>query len=426
MKNIIHKSKILIPNEKIDFSKWAVVACDQYTSEEEYWHDVENIVGEDASTLNIVLPEVYLDNFETSRTIEKIQKKMLEYKENILTKSIDGFVYVERTINNGDIRKGIVACIDLEDYSYKEGEFPLIRPSENTIEERIPPRLKVRNKASLETPHIMMLIDDDKFEIIEPLSQIKDELVKCYNFDLMKNGGHITGYEITQDNIIKDLEQKFINLANVEKFKSKYKNVKNDKPIAMAVGDGNHSLATAKAYWEKTKANLNDETLKNHPARYCLVEIVNVHSKSIEIEPIHRVVLGIAEDEFENKMEQFFKENKNILNEDIHKFSLVTKLGEKEISITSPIGAIPVASVEFFLDDLCSKNKNVKLDYVHGDNTVRKLAKDGAIGIILPEFEKSDLFKGVVLGGVLPRKTFSMGCANEKRYYIECRNIEKT
>ena len=424
MKTIISKSKILLPNDTVDLAKWSVVACDQFTSEAVYWQTVANTVGQACSTLNIVLPEVYLETNDVDSRIANIQKSMENYSENILTKCIDGMMYVERDTGRKQVRQGLVVAIELDDYSYDKAETLLIRPSENTVVERIPPRLAVRENACLETPHIMMLIDDASCNIIEPLKNQKETFEKCYDITLMQDGGSIKGYAITDEKTITDLQNKFSYLASQEFFDITYPKAKGDKPIAMIAGDGNHSLATAKAYWEQLKLTLTEQEIKTHPARLCLVEIVNIHSDSIEIEPIHRAVFGLSETEFFARATTFFAENKNLNNNTQHIFNIVTKNGTKQLTVDNPNGEIQTATIENFIDYLLKNDTSLKVDYLHGTQIVHKLAADGAIGILLPDFEKSDLFKGVVAGGVLPRKTFSMGNAEEKRYYMECRKIK--
>ncbi len=432
MKNIVFKSKILLPEKNADFSKWAVVACDQFTSQQEYWQQTEKNVAGQNSTLNIILPEVYLEKPNVQDKIDNIHKTMENYQKNVLTNVVDGMIYVERTTQSG-VRKGLVACIDLQDYSFEKGALPLIRPSENTVVERIPPRLKVREGAMLETPHIMMLIDDNQTDFIGKLEKVKDEQTVVYSAKLMQDGGNITGYAITDEKTIAEIQQNFVQISTQNYFDNAYPLAKGDKPMVMAVGDGNHSLATAKAYWEKIKTNLTDEQLENHPARYCLVEIVNVHQQSIIIEPIHRVLFGISKAEFLDLAKQYFGENIkieqgvdiNLEKEKQHSFMITCENQEFVLTLDTKLGAIPVATCESFVEYVLKNNQQVKVDYIHGEDVVKKLSAENAVGIVLPNFEKRDLFKGVVLGGVLPRKTFSMGHAEEKRYYVECRAITK-
>lgn len=422
---VIYPAKILLPKDGLNYERWSVIACDQFTSQPEYWQAVSDRVGDCPSTLNIILPEVYLEKCGVKKRIENIQKTMLDYKQDVLTKSIYGFVYTERTMQSGKVRCGLVAAVDLEDYSYEKGAKPLIRPSENTVVSRIPPRLEVRRGASLESPHIMMLIDDDKKQIIEKISSRKDSLQKLYDFDLMQNGGRLCGYAVTDKGQIDEICEQFARLSSQESFDEKYPTAAQTPPIAMAVGDGNHSLATAKAYWEEIKQNLTPEERETHPARYCLAEIVNVHSEAIEIEPIHRVFFGLSGKQFFAEAERFFTENgaKPVKNGG-YKFTVYADGKETPFSVRkNKKWALPTAAIEAFAEYITAKNPKVKVDYIHGTDTVKSLCKKGVTGVILPDLEKGDLFKGVVLGGVLPRKTFSMGHAEEKRYYMECKEI---
>ena len=424
-KNIIYPAKILLPKDGLNYERLSVIACDQFTSQPEYWKAVKEHVGECPSTLNIILPEAFLEKRGVKKRIENIQAAMREYRQTVLTKSIYGFAYTERTMKSGKIRCGLVAAVDLEDYSYEKGDKPLIRPSENTVVSRIPPRLEVRRGACLESPHIMMLIDDDKKEIIESVARRKESLQKLYDFDLMQGGGRLCGYAVTGQEQIEEIQKMFAEIASSGSFDKKYPQAAGTAPIAMAVGDGNHSLATAKAYWEELKKGLSEQERENHPARYCLVEIVNIHSEAIEIEPIHRVFFGLSDKKLYAEAERFFSENgsKPVKNGG---YKFVVCAGGKETVLRvrkNKKWALPTAAIEAFAEYITEKYSKVRVDYIHGEDTVRELCGKEAAGVILPPLEKGDLFKGVVLGGVLPRKTFSMGHAEEKRYYMECKDI---
>lgn len=272
--------------------KWAVVACDQYTSEPEYWKEVENIVGDAPSTLKITLPEIYLEQDNVQERIANINKEMDHLLSTDFFKTLDNsLIYLERTGADGKVRKGLIGMVDLEDYSYEKGSQSLIRATEGTVLERIPPRVRVRENASLELPHVMLLIDDEKKEIIEGLTDKVTSEDVVYDFDLMQNGGHVKGYKVPEnlmDGIFKGLEE----LADKDNFEAKY-NVKDKGVLLFSVGDGNHSLATAKACYENLKKTMSEEEAKNSLARYALVEVVNLHSDALEFEPIHRVVFGV-------------------------------------------------------------------------------------------------------------------------------------
>lgn len=421
--SILQPAKILLPvPEKMKY--WPVIACDQFTSQPEYWQQVESIVKEEPSTLSIVFPEVYLEEKSPEKRVENIHKKMNEYKKNILTREIEGYVYVERTLPNGKIRQGLIGKVDLEEYSYEEGATCKILPSEGTLVERIPARLEVRRNAPLECPHILMLLDDANFSIIEPIKKNKNELKKLYQQELMLDGGVVAGWAITDSKEIKRIQEKLNSLNNEKEFKEKYDT--NHTVFSCIAGDGNHSLATAKAYWEEVKQTLPKKDWENYPARYCLVEMENIQSDSIEIEPIHRVVFGAQEDDFIESLESFIaeKENKS-KKKSSHKFKILCKEKKLEKQIDNTEYAIETASIDAFVEEYKIQHPQITIDYVHGEDAVNDLVKQGAIGIILPPVEKSALFKGVANGGVLPKKTFSMGHANEKRYYLECRNIYK-
>ena len=302
MKIPFSKADILLP-EKADMSKWAVIACDQYTSEPEYWEDVTKIVGNNPSTLRVTLPEIYLEESNVTERIEEVNREMKKLLDNDFFKSFkDSLIFVERTQADGRIRKGLIGKVDLEDYSFAKDSQTLIRATEGTVLERIPPRVRVRENAPLELPHIMLLIDDDKKQIIEELANKLSESDKVYVTDLMKNGGHIKGYKLN-DELIEKVFDGMSELADKEEFERKY-NVKDKGVLLFSVGDGNHSLATAKTCYENLKKTLPKEEYENHPARYALVEVVNLHSEALDFEPIHRVVFGVNP---EHMIEEFKK-----------------------------------------------------------------------------------------------------------------------
>ncbi len=410
---------ILIP-KNVDMHKWSVVACDQYTSEPDYWNEVENIVGDSPSTLNLTLPEIYLEDSDVEERIKNINanmKKMID--EDIFTEYKDSMIYLERTQNDGKVREGLMGIVDLEDYSYEKGSQTLIRATEKTVIERIPPRMRVRENALLELPHIMILIDDEKKEIIESLKNKVDESDVVYDFDLMQKGGHIKGYKLNNDTInevISGLEH----LADKEYFENKY-DVKDKGILLFAMGDGNHSLATAKACYEKLKSTMSEEEYLNHPARYALVELVNLHSPALEFEAIHRVLFDVDVNDLIDNLNKYYEINEN---GDGQKFELITKDFDKTLYIKNPKSNIPVGSIQIFLDEYLQTHKG-KIDYIHGEDVTKELgSKEGNVGIIFDAMSKNDLFKTVILDGALPRKTFSMGHSNDKRFYLEARKIK--
>lgn len=419
MSTAFGRADILLP-KGIDMKKWAVVACDQYTSEIDYWKDVENIVGEAPSTYKITLPEIYLDD-EIENRIKKINLTMKEYLDsNLFTEYKDAMIYVERTQSDGKVRCGIVGAIDLEEYDYHVGSNSQVRATEATVVERIPPRVEIRKDAFIELPHIMILIDDDKNTVIEPLKKSKADFEKVYDFELMKNGGKVAGYLLT-DAAKTAVDMALNNLADLNNFNLKYKT--NEKSTLLyAMGDGNHSLATAKECYEKLKRENPNKDFSNHPARYALVEIVNLHSDALRFEAIHRIITEVDTKKLINKMNEVLKISDSGEGQ---KFIYVCNGEEKEVYITAKTSKLTVGSLQNFLDEYL-KNNAGKIDYIHGIDVLKNLAKErNSIGFILPDMSKSDLFPTVIEDGVLPRKTFSMGHAEDKRFYIEARKIKQ-
>ncbi len=437
MKNFPHLGiqipDILLPREGIDLSKWAVIACDQFTSEPEYWRKVEAIVGDAPSTLNLVLPEVYLEEPDVPQRVQRIQQTMRAYMEQGVFTEREGFLYVERTVE-GKTRKGLLLALDLEHYDYNKGASSLIRATEGTILERLPPRMKIREGAPLELPHILVLIDDPEDSVIGPLSARKEALTRLYDFDLMLGSGHLSGYAVDDPALERGVVAALEHLARPEVFAAKY-GIPEETPVLLfAMGDGNHSLATAKAIWEKIKGQVGME----HPARYALVEIENVHDSGLLFEPIHRLLFGLQKDIFA-EMRAYYGGNyayrpaadRAEMEARVqagasgsHVIGVVTSEGFGTLEISDPTSNLPVGTLQAFLDGFLNEGGAQKIDYVHGEDTVARLgAQEGNIGFFLPGMDKSDLFKTVILDGALPRKTFSMGEAHEKRFYMEARRI---
>ncbi|HEY60550.1 MAG TPA: DUF1015 domain-containing protein [Anaerolineae bacterium] len=423
---------ILLPKEGIDLSKWAVIACDQFTSQPNYWKQVENIVGNLPSTYNLILPEAFLGKPEENEHVKRTAIFMQKYITDGTLVQREGIVYIERTINE-KVRRGLLLALDLEQYDYNKGSVSLIRSTEGTILERLPPRIRIREKATIELPHILVLIDDRENEVFDPLIQGKNKLAEIYNFELMLGSGQLRGYLVNDNKIEKQIIQAFNDLANPEIFDRKYC-VNKDTPILLfAVGDGNHSLATAKAVWEKMKPI----TGMSHPSRYALVEIVNIHDEGLDFEPIHRLLFNVRTDILINLHDYFwdnFEYKKYDKADDVtrevknqkprlHKIGLFQKAGQGIIQIKNQNTNLAVRTLQPFLDNLLQERKADNIDYLHGDEILLKLSKqDRNIGFFLPTIEKKDLFKTVILEGSLPRKTFSMGEAKGKRFYLECRN----
>lgn len=418
MNNALKPADILVPKESVDMEKWAVIACDQYTSEPEYWNKTAEIVGNDYSSLNMILPEIYLEDSDVSDRISNIHNTMEKYlSENIFDEYKDSMIYVERIQSNGILRTGIIGKIDLEEYDFNKGSTSQVRATEATVIERIPPRIKVRDGAPLELPHIMILIDDDKKTVIEPLESQKKDMKKLYDFNLMQGGGKISGYLIDNKKCA-DIISSLNKLGNAESFKEKYGS---DNVLLYAMGDGNHSLATAKEFYEQLKRNNPGKDFSNHPARYALAEIVNLHSPALDFEAIHRIV---TETDVAKLTDALYSELKLSDEPSEQSFRIVLNGKEKNVFIHNQTSNLTVGSLQNFIDKYLSENKG-KVDYIHGTDVVTKLSEnENSIGFILPDMGKEQLFPTVIKDGALPRKTFSMGHAEDKRYYIECRKIK--
>lgn len=411
---VFNKADILLPKDA-DMSKWAVVACDQYTSEPEYWQGVEEFAKGNPSTYNLILPEVYLEEDGVDERIKKLNKNMDEYIDNGVFRTIsNSYIYVERKLKNGTVRKGVVGAIDLEEYDYSKGSTTKVRATEKTVVERIPPRLKVRENARVEFPHIMILVDNPECDIVEFLGQNKDKFEVVYDFDLMMNSGHITGYRV-DDATASVFESRLARLDDISAFNAKY-DLCEETPLVYAMGDGNHSLATAKEYYRQVKEGIIEGDA--NIARYALCEIVNLHDESLEFEAIHRVVFDVDKDHFLQKMSEFAKEG-----EGDQCFEIVIDAKRTKWSVSTPDANITVGSLQNFLDAYLESNKG-KIDYIHGEDVVEELSKGNNIGFILESMDKGDLFKTVAVDGALPRKTFSMGEACDKRFYVEGRMIK--
>ena len=427
--------EVYLPKPGIDLKKWAVIACDQFTSEPEYWHKVEKLVGDAPSTLNLTFSEIHLEDKDKEERIKNIQSSMRKYLDSGMLEPRTGLIYVERTVA-GKTRRGLVLAFDLEDYDYTKGSSSLIRATEGTIVERLPPRMKIREGAALELPHILVLIDDPGRTVIEAASAAKSKLQKLYDFDLMFDSGHLAGYAVNET-LETEIMAALRKLAAPETFANKY-GIGADKPVLLfAMGDGNHSLATAKAVWEKLKPTVG----MDHPARYALVEVENVHDEGLEFEPIHRVLFGVKEDLMES-LHAFFGKDfaySTVGSADEMVRRVDSAQGETQciglvkggavpeyglIEVSNPSSNLPVGTIQAFLDPFIKEGGANKIDYVHGSDVVRRLgAEAGNAAFYLPGMSKSALFKTVILDGALPRKTFSMGEAREKRFYMEARKI---
>ncbi len=406
---------ILLP-KSADMSKWAVVACDQFTSQPEYWQQVKDLTGGDPSAFELILPEAYLESADVDERIENIHKNMGEYLGGgIFEEYKNSLVYLERTDSTGKLRQGLVGAVDLEMYDFSKGSITPVRATEATVAERIPPRLKVRRGAPLDLPHIMILIDDPDFSVIEPISEKKSGLRKVYDFELMQKGGRAAGY-------ILDGAAAEEALTALDKLSERLA-ARKPHPLIFAMGDGNHSLATAKEYYEELKRQNPGKDMSDHPARYALAEIVNLHSNALEFEAIHRIITGINADDLLNEMTVALSLSTEP-QPDKQAFEWIADGVSRKYFINAPDSNLTVGSVQNFLDKYL-RDKGGKIDYIHGEDVVRRLAAGkNSVGILLPDMAKDELFPTVTKDGALPRKTFSMGHAEDKRYYIEARRIK--
>jgi hypothetical protein len=427
--------QVYLPRQGIDLTPWAVVACDQFTSEPDYWEAVRKFVDAHPSTFNMILPEIYIGTPEEEQRTFSTQAYMRQYLQTGLLQPYEGLIYVVRSVS-AKTRHGLLLCLDLERYDYNKGAQSLIRATEGTIIERLPPRMRIREKALLELPHILVLIDDPKRTVIEPLGGHTEDgrLTRLYDFDLMMDSGHLSGFQVTdpilEERVIKALEL----LADPQEFARKYAVGADKSVLLFAMGDGNHSLATAKAIWEKLKPEVG----LDHPARYALVEIENVHDQGLEFEPIHRVLFGLKKDitsalqayygknyaytPCEGQAEMVAKVQAGSSADQV--IGVVQGKSYGTLRIQNPSSNLAVGTLQSFLDAFVKDGGAGKIDYVHGAEVVSRLASQtGNAGFFLPRMDKNDLFKTVILDGALPRKTFSMGEAKEKRFYMECRRI---
>ena len=432
--------RVLLPRTGVDLSKWAVIACDQFTSEPEYWQQVASLVGDAPSTYHLILPEVYLDTPGETERVGSIRRAMQDYLERDLFVEHDGLILVERQVG-GKRRHGIMLALDLEEYDYRRGSTSLIRATEGTILERIPPRVRIRSGAPLELPHILVLIDDPDRTVIEPLVAACGDYPVLYDFDLMLGSGHLTGYSV-QDSAAAQALAALGRLAEPEAFARRY-GLEPDSPVMLfAMGDGNHSLATAKAIWEQIKPQAG----MDHPARYAMVEVENIHDEGLEFEPILRVVFDVTADAYRALNDSYPGRCRSVSCRNTDEMAdlvdrsegpehrncagtsqaigIVTAQGANVIFVSNPPSNLPVGTLQSFLDAWGMEGGFSKIDYVHGAEVAARLgSQPGNAGFYLPAISKSDLFKTVILDGALPRKTFSMGEAREKRFYMEARRI---
>ncbi len=431
--------KILLPKVETDMRNWSVIACDQYTSDENYWQQLNTETTGKPSTLNLIFPEVYLEDTDGEARIAAINQSMERYlADGSLSEQPNGFVLVDRKTCEVESRKGLMVALDLEQYDYNKGATSLIRATEGTILDRLPPRIKVRENAPIELPHIMVLIDDPERTVIEPLFDSNPE--SLYDFELLAGGGHIKGYRINKSQQIEQITSALSKLADSQNYRDRYQ--VDGEVMLYAMGDGNHSFATAKAIWEKLKLEADDkEAILEHPARYALVELVNLHDAGLEFEAIHRVLFDInpahllqeMELWFNARGEQFVYTPCSTLTEaqalasaphEGQGFSVVLAGRYGYCQLKNPQLTLDVASLQTFLDDYLTEQPSARIDYIHGEEAVSNLGKQANnAGFYLPAISKNNFFRTIIVDGALPRKTFSMGEADEKRFYLECRAI---
>mgnify|MGYP003288715823 CR=1 FL=1 len=400
--------KILLPSKDIDPTKWAVIACDQFTSQPDYWERLEDLVGDAKSTLKLIYPEAYLERDDKEARTQAINDTMQEYLAQGVFSEVENFVLVDRQIADGRHRIGLMISVDLDDYEYTPFNTALIKATEKTVVERLPARIAVRKGASIELPHIMLLMDDDK-DILGELYANRDSMDKLYDFTLNMGGGRLVGYRVKDSEKVRArLEE----LASGEVSKSKYGV---EQSIMFVVGDGNHSLATAKECWENIKKTLTPEQTLTHPARYALCELVNLHDSSLEFSPIHRVMFNVGEEFISYLQDRLVGDDTTIANYKDKQYLLHIN--------SSPSDAI--ADIQQAIDDYLATHSKAYVDYVHGEEYTLDVARSNdAVAIFMPTISKQSLFGYVARRGVLPRKSFSMGHAEDKRYYMEAKLIK--
>jgi hypothetical protein len=418
--------KVLLPSDGVEMQKWSIIACDQFTSEKEYWERIKAIVGDAPSTLNLILPECYLEDGDQEKRVASINSTMARYSDGgTLSMLAPGFILIDRQTEFADSRKGLLLAVDLECYDFSTGSTALIRPTEGTILERLPPRMNIRKGAALDLPHILFLLDDPEGTVIEEAFRHRDEMDLLYNFDLMEDGGHIEGRHVRDPDVLLKILEGFENLLK-------------GRGLLFAVGDGNHSLAAAKSLWEGIKKS-GVENGKDHPARYALVEVVNIHDKGLLFEPIHRVLFNIDLSGFMD----FLGENAAAVggsSPDMdtagdsdssrefdtvarsHRIRFVSAAGEGTLVVEKDKELLTAEALQEILDRYLSIHSEVSIDYIHGRTTAENLGgKYGNIAFFLPPLNKRTFFEMIEKRGAFPRKTFSLGEAREKRYYLESR-----
>lgn len=419
MEKLFRRADILLP-QGVDMTKWSVVACDQFSSQPEYWDTVEQETANVPSTLHMTLPEAYLEQRDQRTETARIHETMERYLMDGLFRELkDSYVYLERTLSDGKVRRGLLGVVDLEAYDYGAESKSPIRATEGTVERRLPPRVEVRKGAALEMPHIMVFMDDPEGTVLPPLAEQSETLPKLYDFDLLAEGGHLRGWQVNGA-VADSVEKAIAALADPDTFRVWYGDA---APVIFAIGDGNHSLATAKLCWEQVKPALSEAERETHPARWSLVELVNIHDEAITFEPIHRAVFDTKPVALMEEAEGFFARCGKP-GETVHPIRLVTAEGEREITVSGlSIGEV-IGVAERFCQEAAAKYGGT-VDYIHNDDTAIEMGRRvGCAALLLPKMAKGELFPSIIRSGTFPRKSFSIGLAADKRYYVECRKIK--
>ena len=419
MKRLFRRADILLPTPGVDLTKWSVVACDQFTAQKDYWDALERETEDEPSTLHLMLPEAYLDERDPLAAAEQICKTMEEYLSSGVFQEVrDSFIYVERSLQSGTVRRGLLGVLDLDGYDFAADSRSPIRATEGTVESRLPARVRIRRDAALEMPHIMVFIDDPENTVIAPLGERTDRLAKLYDFPLSAGGGHIRGWRVHGAEADR-VDAAVAALSEPEALAQKYGDY---PPVVFAMGDGNHSFAAARKHWEQLRPTLTDGERETHPARFCLVELVNIHDAAISFEPIHRAL-------FETDPADFLREAREVFADRIsdggsHTVLLYTAEGRDRFQVSG----LAIGELIGRAERLCRgyvRAHGGSVDYIHNDDTAIALGKaPGQASLLLPKLQKSELFASVIRSGPFPKKSFSIGLAQDKRYYLECRKIK--
>ena len=406
IKNAFLPTDILLP-DGVDMTLWSVIACDQFSSEKEYWDRVDKTVDDSPSTLKLIVPEARLDTIDPVESSVQTGAEMKRYLKSGLFRTIENsFIYVERFLSDGSVRRGIVGMLDLEAYDYRSGSSSAVRASEKTILSRLPARIEIRKRAPLELPHIMALINDKNSFVIEKLTEQTDVLEPVYDFNLMEGGGAIKGWRVTGE--------------AASAVTASLKALFDGSSVQIIIGDGNHSLAAAKDYWDELKPTLSDSQQACHPARFALVELNNVYDPSVRFEAIHRLVTGLDPAGLVKALETHLTGGSG----NNYTLRWVSTEGTGKITVPASSTGEMIERLQSFLDDYIVNNSG-SIDYIHGEQSLEKLSKEnGCLGLLLPSMDKSEIFNTVINSGVFPRKSFSIGSARDKRYYLECRTIQ--